>query len=101
MASLEQRNGIYRIVFRLNGEKFSRSLRTKCASAADLVLAQLKDSLHRLKLGLLQLEPEDDVITAVLVYRVRNWSGRRGRASKILPRWNPQLHNMIVLSAEN
>ena len=66
MASLEKRNNIYRIVFRLDGQKFSRSLRTKSKAAADLALAQLKDGLHRIKLGVLTLDPSDDVVTALM-----------------------------------
>ncbi len=66
MASLEQRNEIYRIVFRFGGEKFSRSLKTKSKAAAELALAQIKDGLHRLKSGLLELAPGDDIVTTLL-----------------------------------
>ena len=66
MAYLEKRNQIYRIVFRLDGKRFSRSLETKNETSANLALAKLNDGLHRLKLGLLQIEAGDDAMTVLL-----------------------------------
>ena len=62
MAYLEKRNENYRIVFRLSGKRFSRSLETNSEPAANLALAKVRDGLHRLKHGLLQIEPNDDVV---------------------------------------
>lgn len=53
MASLEKRNGIFRVVFRFSGQKFSRSLKTSEEKSANLSLARLEDNLRRLELGTL------------------------------------------------
>ncbi len=66
MAYLEKRNENYRVVFRLDGKRFSRSLDTNSETAADLALAKVKDGLHRIKLGLLQIDPADDLISVLL-----------------------------------
>lgn len=54
MASLERRNGSFRIVFRYAGRKFGRSLKTANEKAATACLARLEDNLRRLELGTLQ-----------------------------------------------
>src|SRR5690242_19329964 len=51
MASLEQRGGKFRIVFRYRGQKYTRSLNTKSPRAAAGVLARVEDNLMRLELG--------------------------------------------------
>ncbi|QDV23422.1 hypothetical protein [Aureliella helgolandensis] len=56
MASLELRNGTYRVVFRYGGQKFARSLKTNQPSAAKLALARLEDNLRRVELGTLVLD---------------------------------------------
>ena len=66
MASLELRNGTYRIVFRFGGQKFARSLKTNQVSAANLALARLEDNLRRVELGTLVLEPGADIPTTLL-----------------------------------
>lgn len=66
MASLEQRNGTYRIVFRFGGQKFSRSLKTSDIKAAESSLARLEDNLHRLEVGTLTIEDGDDVAAFLL-----------------------------------
>lgn len=66
MPHLELRNQIYRIAFRLNGQRFSRSLKTKSKQQAELALARVQDSLHRLELGLIEISPDDDLITTLL-----------------------------------
>jgi anti-sigma regulatory factor (Ser/Thr protein kinase) len=45
MASLELRNGNYRVVFRVGGQKFASSLNTDDSRQADLALARLEDNL--------------------------------------------------------
>ena len=54
MASLEQRNGIYRVVFRCGGQKFTRSLKTRDQRAA------------RVDLGTMELPTDCDVTTVLL-----------------------------------
>ena len=44
MASLELRNGTFRVVFRYDGQKFARALKTNQPSAANLALARLADN---------------------------------------------------------
>lgn len=66
MASLEQRNGSYRVVFRLNGQKYARSLKTSEESQALLALAQLEDNLRRVELGTLSIHDGDDPVVVLL-----------------------------------
>ena len=66
MASLERRNGKYRIVFRYGGQKFSRSLLTDSARTAELSLAKLEDNLARLSLGTCDVPEGVDVATFLL-----------------------------------
>lgn len=66
MASLEQRNGNYRVVFRLNGDKFSRSLHTDNETAATASLARLEDNLRRVELGTLSIPVNADIPTFLL-----------------------------------
>jgi integrase len=57
MASLEKRGRSFRIVFRYQGIKYTKSLSTRSEKAADAAFARLEDNLHRLELG--TLEPPD------------------------------------------
>lgn len=66
MASLENRNGSYRVVFRYAGRKFSRSLETSHLIEARASVARLEDNLRRLELGLLLL-PEGVDLAAFLL----------------------------------
>lgn len=66
MASLEQRNGNYRIVFRFAGHKYSRSLKTDDGKAAAGSLARLEDNLRRVELGTLTVPSDADVVTFLL-----------------------------------
>ena len=66
MASLENRNGSFRVVFRYAGQKFGHSLRTKNEETANGSLARLVDNLRRVELGTLQI-PEDADIAAFLL----------------------------------
>ncbi len=63
MASIELRNGTFRIVFRYGGQKFARSLKTTELSEANLALARLQDNLRRVQLGTLVIEPGADLAT--------------------------------------
>ena len=67
MASLELRSeGGYRIVFRVNGKKYGKSIETKCEHTANVALAQLELNLKRLRRGKIQLQPGDDVAAVLL-----------------------------------
>lgn len=66
MASLETRYGIYRIVFRFDGQKFSRSLKTDNERIALATVARLEDNLSRLEMGQLILPAGADLVTFLL-----------------------------------
>jgi len=66
MASLELRKGWYRIVFRIDGEKFSRSLNTESKQSANACLARVKDNLHRYELGLLAIPERQDIVDVIM-----------------------------------
>ena len=66
MASLELRNGKYRIVFRYGGQKFSRTLMTLDRREAKHSLARLEDNLRRLELGTLELDPAANIACVLL-----------------------------------
>ena len=60
MAHLESRNGWYRIVFSLRGERFSKSLSTQSERSANASLAKVEDNLHRFELGLIEIPSDRD-----------------------------------------
>ena len=66
MASLEQRNGRFRIVFRFGGQKLSRSLKTKDEDDANGAFARLQDNLRRAELGHLAVPEGADVAAFLL-----------------------------------
>jgi integrase len=66
MASLETRAGNYRIVFRVGGRKFSRTLKTVSEKEARGFLARLEDNLRRVELGTLILPENIDTPTYLL-----------------------------------
>jgi hypothetical protein len=66
MPSLENRNGSYRVVFRLLGRKFSRTLRTRNAKTARGTFARLEDNLRRVELGTLVIPSGANVPTFLL-----------------------------------
>ena len=72
MASLEQRNGRFRVVFRYDGEKYARSLKTTSEKAAAASVARLEDNLRRLELGTLTVPDDTDVPTFLLSDGRRN-----------------------------
>ena len=61
MASLEKRGRTFRVVFRYQGEKYTRALSTRSEIAAKAALARLEDNLHRLELGTLTLPTSGEV----------------------------------------
>ena len=67
MASLENRNGKYRVVLRVDGRKVGRSLKTSDERKARLALARLEDNLHRVELGTLTVDPDADVMETLLL----------------------------------
>ncbi len=66
MASLEKRHSVYRVVFRLGGNKYCRSLRTRSEKVALASVARLEDNLRRVELGTLSI-PEDADVPAFLL----------------------------------
>lgn len=66
MATLEKRGSRFRIVFRLNGQKYSRSINTADVTEAHGTVARLADNLRRLRLGFLQMPVDADVVTYLL-----------------------------------
>src|SRR4029079_13162076 len=66
MAWLEKRNDGFRICFRFSGQKFTRSLLTHDARAANGALARLEDNLRRVELGTLEIPDTGDLATFLL-----------------------------------
>lgn len=66
MAFLESRNGWYRVVFRLKGERFSKSLNTKSERSAKACLARVNDNLHRFELGLIDIPADEEPLSFLL-----------------------------------
>ncbi len=66
MASLETRNGSFRIVFRLEGQKFAKTLDTRSPKAAQMKLTQLEHKLERYSLGALVIPAGCDPIEFLL-----------------------------------
>ncbi len=66
MAWLEKRNDGFRICFRFSGQKFTRSLLTHDARAANGALARLEDNVRRLELGTLETPESGDLSTFLL-----------------------------------
>jgi integrase len=66
MPSIEQRNRTYHITFRLNGQRFRRSLRTVDERCAQASMARLEDNLRRGALGTLELPDDVDVAAFLL-----------------------------------
>lgn len=61
MASLEQRAGRFRIVFRFGGQKFHHALNTDNADDAEGCLVRLQENLRLLERGRLELPPGADL----------------------------------------
>lgn len=66
MASLEKRNGRFRIVFCYGGKKLTHSLKTSNERTATLAVARLEDNLSRIELGYLPLPEGVDLATFLL-----------------------------------
>lgn len=66
MASIEKRGRSYRIVFRLEGRKYSRALQTTNERDATTSLVRLEDNLRRVSLGTLTIPEGADVATFLL-----------------------------------
>jgi integrase len=66
MASLEQRNRRFRVVFRFAGQKFGRALKTSNREDAEASLARLKDNLRRAELGHLVVPDGADIAIFLL-----------------------------------
>lgn len=66
MASLEQRNGWYRIIFRFGGEKFHGSLKTKDVGEAETITDNVEKRLKLLEEGLISVPEEADFVTWII-----------------------------------
>ncbi|MCA9129178.1 MAG: hypothetical protein KDB22_18950 [Planctomycetales bacterium] len=66
MASIEQRGNSFRIVFRLNAQRFSRSLNTTSRRTAEAALARLEDNLRRVNIGTLEIPDSADPASFLL-----------------------------------
>ncbi len=66
MASLESRNGRFRIVFRLQGQNFSKTLESQNPKAANVTLAQLEHRLGQYEIGGLVIPPDCDPVEFLL-----------------------------------
>jgi len=66
MASLEKRNGRFRVIFCYAGRKFSQSLKTRNEKAASVAVARLEDNLSRVELGYLPVPEGIDLATFLL-----------------------------------
>jgi integrase len=66
MASLERRDNRFRIVFRYDGKKFSRAIKTTSERAALATVARLEDNLRRVELGTLGVPADVDLATFLL-----------------------------------
>jgi integrase len=66
MASLEKRNGRFRVVFCFGGKKFTQSLKTSNERTATLAVARLEDNLSRVELGYLPVPDGVDLTTFLL-----------------------------------
>ena len=66
MASLESRDGNFRAVFRLEGEKVARSLGTRNQKTANVRFAQVEQRLEQYKLGRLAIPSGCDPVEFIL-----------------------------------
>jgi integrase len=66
MASLEKRGRSFRVVFRLRGIKYSRTLDVQNQRAAQMALLRLEENVDRLESGALVPPPGADLLTFVL-----------------------------------
>lgn len=84
MATLEQRNGWFRIVYRYQGKKRSGSLNTQDQKKADFQLAKLELLLRRIKLGEASIPDESDPLDHLLkkTARKEQKENMRGKAAK-------------------
>ena len=82
MAHLETRNGWYRVVFQIKGERFAKSLSTKSEKSANACLAKVNDNLHRFDLGLIDIPEGSDPLALVK-------PAKSGRERRYVQRSNP------------
>lgn len=83
MASIELRGKSYRVVFRFDGERYSRSLQTRSEKVALGALHRLEDNLRRVELGTLSIPQSVDVADFLLS------DGMAGQKEKPEPKRSP------------
>jgi hypothetical protein len=84
MASLEQRNENYRIVFRFEGRKYSRSLSTNNVTEANGMLASVEQRLKLIKTNVL---PAPDANIDIVEYLVHGLSTPIKEAQEIVSKF--------------
>lgn len=86
MATLEKRGDTFRVVFWINGSRFSRSLSTADETDAHSALARLEDNLARYRRGWLIPPPDSDLAAFLLS------DGKLNAAPSV-----PQIHSLEQL----
>jgi hypothetical protein len=66
MASIEQRGKSFRIIFRFDGQRYTRSLHSRAEKIAVTALHRLEDNLRRVELGTLSIPESVDVADFLL-----------------------------------
>jgi integrase len=82
MASLQKRGRSFRVAFRFQGIRYTRSLSTRSEKAAVAAFARLEDNLHRLELGTLEL-PEGGDLAGFLLGDGRAKRSRNASAASL------------------
>ena len=80
MASIEKRGKNYRITFRLNGEKYSRTLKTNKADRVELAKRQIEKNLELIALGFIEIPADCDVFEFVLTGKSPKNMNKEGAA---------------------
>lgn len=100
MASIEKRGHSYRIVFRFDGRKFTRSLKTSSERDATASLARLEDNLRRVELGTLSIPEGSDVATFLLSDGKKTVNRRRAEVNTIAQLFDAYFASLPVNSLE-
>ena len=99
MASLAQRNGRFRVVFRYDGEKYTLSLKTSNEKTANASLARLEDNLRRLELG--TLAPPDDADLASFLLGNGDFETDPSDDIGLLTNWLESGERGLLLAGDN
>ena len=90
MATLQQINGIYHLLFRFGGKPFRRSLGTANNDEAETIKKEVDVHLSRINVGVIAPPPEDaDVVQYVLT------GGKNVAKPKVVATTSPTLEEML------